>query len=156
MSSKTFRFQDQLRVGDIGEKLFIDNYPSNLEIYEGREWDFNCLDSGKRIEIKADTYDVNKTENFFFEYISNDNKGTPGGPWRAKKDKVDIFCYVFVKNGYCYEFGDVRGLIKRLDWLIKDLKEIKVKNPGYMTIGYKVPRSEVEDLYHLWKWQEKE
>jgi len=151
--SKIFRFNDQLRVGTIGEDIFKKNYPAELEEYEGRICDFKCKETGKLIEIKTDTYDATKTENFFFERYSNEEKETPGGPWRAKKDRIDIFCYVFAKNGYCYEFGDVKALVKRLDWLIKKIKPTGVKNPGYRTIGYKVPRAAVEDLYSFWEWK---
>ena len=156
MSKRVFQFNSQLQVGNIGEQFFLDNYPATLEKFSGRECDFKLVETGGLIEVKTDTYDAEKTENFFFERWSNQEKKTPGGPWRAKKDKIDIFCYLFINNKLCYEFGNMRGLVKRLNWLIKKIPPTEVKNRGFVTIGYKVPRKDLEGLYHLWDFNKKE
>ena len=149
-----FSFEEQLKVGDRGEALFLKNYPAELEIFKGREYDFICKKTKDKIEIKSDTYDINKTEFFFFERYSDVHKETPGGPWRTYKDKVDRFCYVFVNNNKCFEFADVKSLIKRLEWLTKKMGLVYIKNRGWTTAGYKIKREDVRDLYSEWDWDD--
>ena len=150
-----FSFKDQLKVGDKGEKIFFDNYPADLMLYSGREYDFVCKESKKKIEVKTDTYNMDKTVNFFFERYSDLNKETPGGPWRAKQDKVDTFCYLFLKNNMCFEFPDVKKLVNRLKILTKKKGLVYIKNTAWTTAGYKIKREDVKDLYIKWDWSDK-
>ena len=155
VKKKFFGFNAQLKVGAKGEKLFEQNYPALLEKSKDQRWDFVMKSTGQKIEIKTDTYSA-KTGNFFFEKISNDTKGfkqSPGGPWRAEQDKVDIFCYLYFDDKLCYEFPNVKRLVKRLNQLTTGLEPVSIKNRTYNTIGYKVPRDWVADLYIEWQFK---
>ena len=148
----TWDFKAQLKVGDRGEELFLERYPRKIEIYPGREYDFTVKSSRETIELKTDSYNMKKSDNFFFERYSDVTKKNPGGPWRAKKDKVDIFCYYFVRHNLWYEFRDIPELVKRLDKLTKQQSLIFIKNKGWTTGGYKVKRSDVEDLCCIYEF----
>jgi hypothetical protein len=150
--NKTFSFQEQLKVGDRGESLFMERYPRNLDIYPGREYDFTVRCNGKTVELKTDSFNMEKTPNFFLERYSDVYKKTPGGPWRAKKDKVDIFCYYFVRHNLWYEFRDLPKLIKKLDKLTEKKGMIHVKNRGWVTGGYTVPREELEEFFDIYEF----
>ncbi len=151
--TKAFDFKGQLAVGDRGEELFLERYPRKLEVFPGKAYDFTVKSSRETLELKTDTYNMKKSENFFFERYSCVDKKSPGGPWRAKKDKVDIFCYYFVRHNVWFEFRDVPALIKRLDALTKKQGLIYVKNRGWITGGYKVKREDLEDLYSIYEFE---
>ena len=143
-------FKAQLEVGDRGEALFLERYPSKIEIYPGREYDFVCKKTGAKIELKTDTYNMDKTQNFFFEKYSDLHRETPGGPWRAAGDNVDIFCYYFVRHNIWFQFNHVNELVQRLDELTKDKDLVYIKNKAWITGGYKVKRDALEDLFDVW------
>ena len=151
--TKIFTFNGQLEVGDRGEQLFLERYPRKLEIYPGREYDFTVKSSREKLELKTDTYNMNKSSNFFFERYSDVHRKTPGGPWRAHKDEIDIFCYYFVRHNLWFEFRDLDGLIERLNDLTKKQGLIYIKNKGWVTGGYKIPREALDDLYDIWEFE---
>lgn len=151
-TKKVWSFQAQLEVGNRAEELFMDYYPRKLEIFPGKEYDFTVKSSREKLELKTDTYNINKSENFFMERYSCIDRKTPGGPWRAKKDKIDIFCYFFARHNVWFEFRDIPALIKRLDTLTKGKGLVYIKNRGWITGGYKVKRSDLEDLYNIWEF----
>lgn len=148
----SFNFKKQLELGERGESLFMEKYPKKLIIYPGREYDFIESHSKKKIELKTDSYNINKTPNFFFERYSSINKKSPGGPWRAVIDHVDIFCYMFVRHNVWYQFNNIPELVNRLETLTAHTGLCYVKNQGWVTGGYKIPRTEVEDLYTMWEF----
>lgn len=150
--SKSWDFKKQLEFGDRGEALFAERYPRRLEIFPGKAYDFTVLSSREKVELKTDSYNMDKSENFFFERYSDVSKESPGGPWRAKRDKVDIFCYYFVRHNIWYEFRDIPALVKRLNSLTKGKGLVYIKNRGWITGGYKVKRSDVEDLCSIYEF----
>lgn len=149
----SFEFERQLVVGTNAEQMFIDRYPHPLMISTDLRWDFIRVTDGARLELKTDTYDPEKFPNFFFERYSDEEAKTPGGPWRAKKDRVPIFVYLFEKTSTYFEFIDLKGLCEHLDKGIKQgiYKEFRVKNKGrgggWVTLGYAVPRVSVAEFY---------
>jgi hypothetical protein len=148
-----FDFKAQLKVGNRGEELFLERYPRKLEIFPGKAYDFTVKSSRETVELKTDTYNIDKSDNFFFERYSDVNKKSPGGPWRAKKDKIDIFCYYFVRHNIWFEFRDIPGLVKKLDSLTKKQGLIYIKNRGWVTGGYKVKREDVEEFFTVWEFE---
>lgn len=152
--TKQFTFKDQLIVGDRGEELFLERYPKKLEIYPGREYDFIIKKTGEKVELKTDTYNINKTDNFFFERYSDVSRKTNGGPWRAEVDKVDIFCYYFIRHNIWFQFTELDKLIRYLNEIVNESKLIYVKNKGYCTAGYKVNRKELEKFYDIYSWED--
>ena len=144
----SFSFKDQLVVGDRGEELFQQYYPTKIELYPGREYDFTCVTTGAKIELKTDTYSLFKTENFFMERYSDINReDKPGGPWRALQDKIDLFCYMFVRENVYFQFEVTQKLIDRLDNYTEKKGLVYIKNKGWITGGYKVPRKIIEEFY---------
>lgn len=152
MSKSDWNFKKQLLVGDRGEELFLQYYPNPVEVYPGREYDFTCKKTGAKIELKTDTYNMDKTPNFFLERYSDINRKTPGGPWRSYEDKVDIFCYYFVRHNIWFQFNNLELLIERLNILTKKKGLIYVKNQGWVTGGYTVPRDKLDDLFDVWEF----
>jgi hypothetical protein len=142
-----FSFQSQLKVGQAGEDQFIENYHSPLVVVPDRWVDFRRVTDGKSLELKTDTYQMSRTPNMFFERYSDFHKKTPGGPWRARRDRVDLFVYFFIKDQTYFEFTDIKLLCKTLDKLTKKKGMIMVKNRGFITMGWTVPREAVSHLY---------
>jgi len=153
-SDKVFSFKTQLEVGDRAEQLFLEYYPKKLKIYPGREWDFTEVYSKKSVELKTDTYNMDKTDNFFMERYSDMHRETPGGPWRAKQDDVDIFCYYFSRHNTWFQFNNIPKLVRKIDKIIlqQKLRPIYIKNQGWITSGYKINRSELDELYDIYQF----
>jgi hypothetical protein len=143
-----FDFKEQLGVGQRGEDIVKDVYPRKLAVYEGREYDFVVEDTGEKVEIKTDTYDMAKTPNFFMERYSDNYRRTPGGLWRASQDSVDIFIYLFPKNFTYFEFMVTRELIDKLNKLTAKVPLCYIKNRSWHTSGYKVHRDSMSEYYN--------
>lgn len=145
--SKVFSFQQQLKIGDEGEELFMEHYHDKPLIKIPEHFaDFRRHD-GKVVELKTDTYDMNKTPNFFIERWSDAAKKKPGSVWQSRANGVDIFCYFFITNNTYYQFTDMTLLEKELDSYISGKSYIIVRNKWGNSHGYKVPRKILEGLY---------
>lgn len=144
--SKVFTFDDQNKVGKKGEQFLKKHWPEPLRKLEGKGPDFLDL-QGELIEIKTDTYDMDKSANFFMERWSVLDKKSPGGPWQAVDKKATVFVYLFLTNKTWYVFRDMEKLIDRLDDLTEKLGMVYIRNRGYITAGYKIPRAKLSDLY---------
>lgn len=149
MAGAAFDFKAQLEVGSRGEELFMANYPRPLEIWPGRDGDFIVKETGQKLEVKTDTYNIEKTPNFFIERYSNVAKKSPGSVWQALEHGCSIFCYMYVRHNIWFEFNDLPALRDRLDKLIEGKGYIAIKNKGWITAGYKIPRIELADLYTI-------
>ena len=142
----TWGFKKQLRAGEVGEIVFLASQRNDLvKLTDFVSGDFECQDTGDRYEIKSNYYPIEATPNFFFERYSNEAKGTPGGPWRAKEEGVTHFIYFVVPSLVYFKF-DTEALVAALDPLIETIKPFPVPNKNYTTIGYRVPR---EAVIHL-------
>lgn len=150
--SKVFDFQKQLRLGERGEQLFMEHYPKKLMIHPERDGDFIEINSGKKIELKSDSYNMEKTENFFFERFSNIETETPGSVWQAASHGCEIFCYQFVRHNVWFQFNDIPKLVTRLEEILGDRSLIWIKNKGWITGGFKVRREDLADLYTVWEF----
>jgi len=143
-----FGFHEQNAIGKRGEKLFLQKCPqwrSNNLAENCKEPDFKDA-HGRKLELKFDVSarahrDVDGHQlNFFMETISNDRKQTPGGVFRAKKEGVEFFVYMFEKP--CRMFVlDVKKTEKRVKELVATGWYIKrrIKNRFYYTEGYTLP-----------------
>lgn len=149
---KVFNFKDQMRIGDIGESDFIKIYeklePKKSE--KNRKIDFT-LNNGKTVELKTDSYSMNKTPNFFMEKetILPDEQILLGGPWRSKDHSVDYFVYYYMQDKVFFWF-DPTSLCKVIDRYIKKnkIKPITIPNrtskgETFRSYGYKIPRDSV-------------
>ena len=144
---KTFNFDEQLKVGDKGEKDFITVHQNDGPVKsKDLKYDF-ILSNGKRVELKTDTYNVNATPNFFIEILGNTNSGQLGGPWRALADGIDYFVYYYMTNGIFFWF-ETQKLCTKLSEIIATLNLIpkEIKNTSWSTRGYLIRRELLEDI----------
>lgn len=138
-------FERQISVGEQGENNFKRDY-SFLHPVKSTDlrWDFD-LKSDFKVELKTDTYDMNKSLNYFLEsYVESyttDNKKI-GGPWRALQDGVELFVYYFIRHGI-YHWFDSRIIVEVADRFIAENEPrlVRVHNDGYAALGYLIPRS---------------
>ena len=128
-----------------GEELFMEYHPEPLVVYPKHAADFRRLSDGALVELKTDTYNLEHTKNCFFERWGNQEERKPGGPWRARKDRVKVFAYMFVRHNVWLEW-DTKELCKRLDKLTKDMKLVYIKSSHWVVAGYKVPIADVLDI----------
>lgn len=139
-----FDFDTQLKIGNEGESDFMSLY-KDLEPIKSkdRSVDF-VLASGKTVELKTDTYDMDSTPNFFMEMFGNIADAKIGGPWRAMQDGVDYFVYYFRKNRTFFWFDTVT-LCRHLDSIIasNDIMPKEIRNKGWTARGYAVPREKL-------------
>ena len=139
-----YNFKDQLNVGADGEKFFMNLYPKLVKT-SGLISDFEY--NGKGVELKTDTYAMDKTPNFFMEKLSSVDSGKIGGPWRAAQDNVDFFVYMFIKDRKCFWFRS-KALVAFLDQYIVDKKprSANIVNTSWTAMGYLIPRTAVTHL----------
>jgi hypothetical protein len=155
-----YHFRQQNRIGEYGELLMINNYPDELaKNILSNKYDLDVLKNSKTMELKSDTYRMASyfsfanhcTQNFFMEVTSNDNKMSIGGPFQAYRNLVDLFGYLYLPDNVWFCF-DLNVLIKRLTELLStyrwDLK--RIKNDGYYTEGYAMPRHLFKDIYTMY------
>jgi hypothetical protein len=142
-----FDFRQQLRVGDNGEADFV-KYYKNLAPKKStnRKIDF-YLGDGTTVELKTDSYDMNKTANFFMELYSDMETGAIGGPWRALRDELDFFVYYFPRNQTFFWFT-TGLLVARIDLLISQHKYTlrTIRNKDWSGQGYTIPRELLEEV----------
>jgi hypothetical protein len=153
MSKRTFSWKTQLEYGLEAQARFHDIYHEPLILADTLRYDFKRVKDGKKLELKTDDWDHNKTENFFFERYSVWEKESPGGPWQSRKHSVDLFVYYFARNQVYYEFSDVKKLCKELERIVRreKLGLVMIRNNGYNTAGYKVKREWVLDLCDVYE-----
>ena len=152
---KVFNFKDQMRIGDIGESDFIKIYEKlePVKSVKNRKIDFT-LNNGKTVELKTDSYSMDKTVNFFMEKntILPDETSILGGPWRSKDHKIDYFVYYYMSDKVFFWF-EPKSLCKFLDKYIKKnkIKPIAIPNrtgngETFRSYGYKIPRLDIVDV----------
>lgn len=160
-SETLYHFNSQNKIGEYGELLMINNYPEELAKNTlNNTYDLDVLKNSKTMELKSDTYKMAEyfsrsahcTQNFFWETISNNNKMSLGGPLQAHEHNVDLFGYLYLPDNVWFGF-DLKVLIARLNKLLStsrwDLKHIK--NNGYYTEGYAMPRHLFSDIYQMYE-----
>ncbi len=148
-------FQKDLKRGQDGEAILLEHF--HLELVPNRDrnerrWDYETR-SGLKVEIKSDYYTM-KTGNFFMERWSDVANRKLGGPWRAYEDEVDCFIYFYPKENTYFYFRDIPALVERLNSLTDECQECSIQNRAWTTVGFKVPREKLEDLYEVYEWKE--
>lgn len=151
--SRVFDFKEQLKIGNRGENLFLDLYPS-WELVKENHADFRCTDTGDLIELKTDTYGHDKTPNFFIERYSNYQRKTPGSIWQAHKNGASRFYYYFINSNVYYEFLDIKKVIDRVEKLCENQGYVLIPNKGWTTAGWKVSREALDELWEYYEIEE--
>jgi len=135
-----FNFSQQLKIGDTGERMFEGYYDPIYGVTKAETPDYDfLLGNGEKVELKTDTYALDETKNFFFEKFSDIKTKKLGGPWRAKRDMVNYFVYLYIKDKTFYWFNPVL-LCSILDKITKKMHTKYIKNIAWTTSGYAVPR----------------
>ena len=89
---------------------------------------------------------MTETPNFFMEHLSDIKSGKLGGPWRALQDNVDYFVYMYLAERKCFWFKP-KPLVEFLNTYIKTKSYKVIRNRGWSSHGYTVPRESVEHLF---------
>ncbi len=142
MPDEIFSFNKQLRVGNLGEALFLKHYKGSKKS-DGRKYDL--LYRKKKVELKTDTYPLKKTPNFFMERYGDVDKRKPGGPWRANDDEIHYFVYLYIADNTFFWFK-TEPLVEFLNGYVKGMKGKRINNKTYASLGYCIDRG---DLHHL-------
>lgn len=151
MSNKTFSMKTQLTKGKKAEKDFMARYGEGcFERTDGRKGDFRIKWSQAKVELKSDFY--KDTPNLFMERWSvaptPGKEGKPGGPWQSLDNGTKYYVYWLVESNELFVF-DVAELVLALDPVLSSLREITVKNKGYNTIGYLLPKVKATSLGYI-------
>jgi hypothetical protein len=144
------KFQKSLKVGKAGEATLLKLWPELVAIAGGRKGDFLLGD--QKVELKTDSYDMDASPNFFMERYSGSIVNKEGGPWQSLEHGSHLFVYFFSKNLTAFVFNTEK-LVEALNVLIPDLKPVTVRNIGWNTVGYKVPREALAHLYEVKSWK---
>ena len=151
---KTWNMQTQLAQGRLAEADFIERCHLDLVQVPGKGlWDFDSS-CGLKVELKSDTYPMEKTANFFMERWSVIEQDKPGGPWQSLEKGADTFIYLFANSNTYFQFLDLPALVDRLDVLTKDSDLVRIKNVRWTTGGFKVRRDDLKDLYQIFEWED--
>lgn len=131
-------FKTDLNRGLVGQQTFAKLF-AGLKATDGKRGDF-LLEDGSKVEVKADFYSMNKTQNYFMERYSSVEVGSPGGVWQAAAHGADYYAYIYVQNLHVSVWY-VPELLAHLSKLEPKLTPVNVKNAKWTTVGYKVARS---------------
>lgn len=152
--TKIWNMKKQLAQGKKAEKEFMEIYPTPLTlVVDHRKWDLES-ECGLKVELKTDTYNMDKTENFFMERWSSIERKSPGGPWQALEKGANTFIYLFSNNCTYFECLSLISLVKKLNRLTEKQPLVYIKNAGWTTAGYKVPRQSLEEHFEVFEWEE--
>lgn len=146
--SAAHSFAKSLAIGKAGESLFLKHWPNKLTRLAGRKSDFYDEVTGNRLELKSDSYDMSKTENFFIELWSDFEKQKLGGPSQAAINKSDLYIYNFYTNRTMFVF-EVAALAAYIDQIKDSYPPSFVRNQAWTTVGIKVPRADLAHLYNI-------
>lgn len=148
-----FQFHAQNAIGKRGEELFLTKFPGwkPNNVAKCTEPDF--IDAfGRKAEIKFDVSprarrDRNGNQlNFFMEAISNDRRGTPGGIFRAHKEGVQYYVYMFENPSRIFILDVPKALQKTTEMIQSgSYRKCSIRNPNYNTIGYPLPIEAYQD-----------
>lgn len=138
-------FKKSLTIGALGETLYFQAHNGKLERLDGLKADFRCMETGDLYELKTDTYSMDSTPNMFIERYSDNIKRNPGGPFQSKVNGCKYFTYFYVQNLTLFTFL-TQSLIDRIEQLAPQLRVMFIQNKSWVTEGYLVPRTLIEDL----------
>lgn len=134
-----------MAMGDNGERLFAESYWHLNPVKSTADLKYDFDTTLGRVELKTDSYPMDKTPNFFIEKFSDMTKESLGGPWRAAADGIELFVYHFINDGTFFWFKSSE-LCALSDTLITKRRERWIKNKAWTTLGYVIPREEFKKI----------
>src|SRR5574343_90895 len=154
--SKVHSFQKSLKRWQYAEALWVELMTQKYPMYQIERLDRRMHDfvmhsplGSFTIELKSDSYDMEKTPNLFMERWSVWETKKPGGVWQAQTKDIDLYCYWYPKNKIMLT-GDVNRLILNIEAMkIPDKKLIPIFNRGFTTKGYKLERKSLYEVEGL-------
>lgn len=147
---RTHYFHEDLKRGEYGENLLLNRYPYlTKDSTEGHDMIDTRGDLPVTIEVKTDSHDMDRFPNFFMEIFSDNKSLKLGGPWRSADHNTDVFLYHFKNNFRIFWFDNIPLLVTEIEIYMAKYRpeEIKIKNAGYKTLGYKIPRHALAGVY---------
>lgn len=144
-NKKIFKFNKQLSIGKKGELNFIKNYKSlGARLSRAREYDI-LVNDNEKLELKSDSYSESNTPNMFLEKVGVSTTKKAGGPFLSVIHNCKYFVYHYIQNNTFYWFRpeDLCDYINKNE---KNLQKREIWNRGYNSVGFLVPRKDVENL----------
>ena len=177
-------FREDLPKGHGGEKVFHKMNSDLLIRTDGKEGDFIFVPDNKILELKSElSYSTTnpfslpalefrkalripppsspkgwrQTDNLFVERYSSEAAMSPGGPWQAQGHSAEYYVHFFPGDGAVFAYRTdemVDFMEKNIDK--RGYEPFPVWNPGYTTIGFRVPRVdvahlEIRDMFPAWE-----
>lgn len=141
--SKTFSMAAQLKKGKAAEKQFLERYGQGAIVRtDGRKGDLQVKWSRAVIELKTDFY--SKSTNLFMERWSvegtEERPAKAGGPWQSLQHGSAYYLYWFPETEELFVFN-TRVLVDFLEANLAKFRPCPVRNKGYTTLGYIVPKA---------------
>lgn len=146
MSGKTFSMAAQLKKGKKAEKDFLEKYGQGAIVRtDGRKGDLQVKWSRAVLELKTDFY--SKSTNLFMERwsvepTSDRPEGKVGGPWQSASHGAAYYLYWFPELDELFVF-QTEVLVNYLEANIQSFRACPVRNKGYTTLGYIVPKEKL-------------
>jgi hypothetical protein len=146
MSKKTFSMAAQLKKGKKAEKDFLERYGQGAIVRtDGRKGDMMVKWSRAVLELKTDFY--SKSTNLFMERWSVEPtpdrpEGKVGGPWQAASHSAAYYLYWFPDRDELFVFNTA-VLVDYLEANLSQFRPCPVRNKGYTTLGYIVPKEKL-------------
>lgn len=139
-------FKGSLAKGQKGEELLLEVWPG-LTRLDGRKHDF-VTEDGETLELKTDSYSVDKTQNFFIELVSSIQGFKVGGPAQALKNGTTYWVYLYSTSKVMYVF-ETEKLVKEINKLLltERVELCLIPNRTWTTIGAKIPRRLLSHIY---------
>lgn len=151
MQNKLYKFSTQHQLGKIGEQIIDQWLEKNYQIQDVSHIPKYQESGIDRILTRPDGSTVNveykldqtarRTGNIFFETISVDNKKIPGWGWSSTAD----YWIFLIPNQEILVIKPAK--LRVLAWQKHaELKEKKISNQGYNTLGVPISLSEVRKI----------
>lgn len=143
---KKYTMAAQLKLGQKAEKDFIEKYGQGAIVRtDGRKGDLQVKWSRAILELKADFY--SKSTNLFMERWSvtptpEKPDGKVGGPWQSLAHGASYYLYWFPDRDELFVFSTA-SLVEYLEANLSSFRPCPVKNRGYTTLGYIVPKEKL-------------
>lgn len=143
---KKFSMAAQLKKGKAAEKDFLERYGQGAIVRtDGRKGDLQVKWSRAILELKSDFY--SKSTNLFMERWSvtptpEKPDGKVGGPWQSLAHGSGYYLYWFPETDELFVFT-TEVLVEYLEGNLSGFRPCPVRNKGYTTLGYIVPKEKL-------------